>query len=73
MATDKQILQWIRQNGNSDSIPENLYWFAEVNESNVVEKIVVYDPLQKTNFDNYPERFPSLKAATETTQIGDIL
>jgi|TARA_R100000988_G_scaffold55446_1_gene27637 hypothetical protein len=73
MATDKQILQWIRQNGNTGFVPENLYWFAKVNESNVVEEIYVYDQLQKTNFDNYPERFANLKLATENTQIGDTL
>jgi hypothetical protein len=73
MATDKQILQWIRQNGNSGVVPETLYWFAKVNESNVVEEIFVYDQLQKTNLDNYPERFPNLKIATESTQIGDTL
>jgi hypothetical protein len=73
MATDKQILQWIRQNGNTGSVPENLYWFAKVNENNIVEEIYVYDQLQKTNFDNYPERFANFKLATEDTQIGDTL
>jgi|TARA_R100000482_G_C5090043_1_gene130335 hypothetical protein len=73
MTTDRQIIQWIRQNGATTEVPQTLYWFAKVNESNVVQEIFVYDQLQKNNLENYPDRFPNLKLATEDTQIGDTL
>jgi hypothetical protein len=73
MATDKQIIQWIRQYGAVNKVPETLYWFAKVNENNIVQEIFVYDQLQKTAFDNNPDNFPNLKLATENTNIGDIL
>ena len=32
MTTDRQIIQWIRQNGATTEVPQTLYWFPKVNE-----------------------------------------
>ena len=71
MATDKQVLQWFRQGGTNP--PENLYWFAEINESNEATKIMVVDELFNNVYTANPSDYPNMKPADESTQIGDSL
>jgi hypothetical protein len=69
MATDKQLLQWARQGNEIHKAPSDLYWYATVDESNVVTRNLVYDPLFKNAYDANP--ISNIKKSNENTQIGD--
>jgi hypothetical protein len=65
MVTDRQLLQWGRQGNEIHKAPNNLYWYAILNEQNIVIKNYVFDELTKISYENNPSNFSNIKPSNE--------